>query len=44
MRGVVVGKAYNLLEGFEQNRYYADWVKGEEIIEEVSKIGRVLGK
>ena len=43
MRRVVVGKAYNP-ERFEQNRYYADWVKGEEIIEEVSKIGRVLGK
>jgi len=43
MRGVVVGKAYNP-ERFEQNRYYTDWVKGEEIIEEVSKIGRVLGK
>ena len=34
----MVGKAYNL-EGFEQNRYYADWVKGEEVIEEVSKTG-----
>jgi len=33
----VVGKAYNL-GGFEQNRYYMDWVKGGEVIEEVSKM------
>ena len=44
MRGVVVGRAYNL-EGFEQSHYYVYWVKGrEEIIEEASKIGKVLGK
>jgi len=32
--------------GFEQNRYYMDWVKGEEVIEEVSKMdgfGKIFG-
>jgi len=38
MRGVLVGKAYNL-GGLKQSHYYTNWVKGGEVIEEASKIG-----
>jgi len=38
--GVVVGKAYSL-ERIRQNRYYADWVKGEEIMEEALQMGGI---